>query len=75
MIFPAFFEPVSTALLLQETAVIALIWVMIQLKAFLTPLLAIVLQLKEQFNQCLPSSGLCNQILDLANRKLSCLTM
>ena len=47
IIFPAFFEPVSAALLLLETA-IALIWVMIQLKAFLTPLLATVLQLKEQ---------------------------
>ena len=50
IIFPAFFEPVSVALLLLETAVIALIWVMNQLKAFLTPLLATVLQLKEQFN-------------------------
>ena len=48
-IFPAFLEPVSEALLLLETAVIALIWVMIQLEAFLTPLLATVLQLKEQF--------------------------
>ena len=54
IIFPAFFDPVSAALLLLETAVIALIWVMIQLKAFLTPLLATVLQLKEQFNQRLP---------------------
>ena len=50
IIFPAFFEPVSAALLLLETAVIALIWVMTQLKAFLTPLLATVLQLKEQFH-------------------------
>ena len=50
-IFSAFFEPVSAAILLLETAVIALIWVMIQLKAFLSPLLATVLQLKEQFNQ------------------------
>ena len=49
IIFPGFFEPVSAALLLLETAVIALIWVMIQLKAFLTPLLATVLQLKEQY--------------------------
>ena len=49
IIFPAFFEPVSAALLLLETAAIALIWVMIQLKAFLTPLLATVLQLKEQY--------------------------
>ena len=45
----AFFEPVSAALLLLEKAVIALIWVMIQLKAFLTPLLATVLQMKEQY--------------------------
>ena len=37
IIFPAFFEPVSAALSLLETAVIALIWVMIQLKAILTP--------------------------------------
>ena len=50
-IFLAFLKPVSTALLLQETAVIALIWVMIQPEAFLTPLLATVLQLKEQGNQ------------------------
>ena len=52
--FPALFEPVSAALLLLETAFIALFWVMIQLGAFLTPLLATVLQLKEQFNQSLP---------------------
>ena len=51
IIFPAFLEPVSAALFLLKTAVIALIWAMIQLKAFLTPLLATVLQLKEQFNQ------------------------
>ena len=43
-----FLEPVSAALLLLETAVIALFWVMSLLKAFLTPLLATVLQLKEQ---------------------------
>ena len=49
IIFPAFFEPVSAALLLLETAVIALIWVMIQPKTFLTSLLATVLQLKEQY--------------------------
>ena len=49
IIFPAFFEPVSAALLLLETAVIALIWVMIQLEAFLTPLLSTVLQLEEQY--------------------------
>ena len=36
------------ALLLLETAVIALFWVMIQLKAYLTPLLATVLQLKKK---------------------------
>ena len=51
IIIPAFFEPVSAALLLLETVANAQIWVMIQLKAFLTPLLATVLQLKEQFNQ------------------------
>ena len=45
----AFLEPVSAALLLLETAVIALIWVMSLLKAFLTPLSAAVLQLKEQY--------------------------
>ena len=45
-IFSAFLEPVSAALLLLDTAVIALIWVMIQLEAFLTPLLATALQLK-----------------------------
>ena len=54
IIFPTFFGPASIALLLLETAVIALIWVMIQLKAFLTPLLATGLQLKEQINQRLP---------------------
>ena len=46
----AFFEPVSAALLLLQTAVIAPVWVMIQLQAFLTPLLATVFQLKGQFN-------------------------
>ena len=51
IIFPAFFEPNSAALLLLEMAVIALIWVMIQLKAFLTPLLAIVFQ--PNFIHCL----------------------
>ena len=54
IIFPAFSESVSAALLLLEKAVIALIWVMIQLEAFLTLLLATVLQLREQFNQRLP---------------------
>ena len=54
LIFSAFLEPVSAALLLLETAVIALIWVMILLEAFLTPSLATVLQLKEQFKQRLP---------------------
>ena len=48
-IFSAFLEPVSAVLLQLQTAVIALIWVMIQLKAFLTPLLATVLQLKEKY--------------------------
>ena len=46
LMFSAFLEPVSAALLLLDTAVIALIWVMIQLEAFLTPLLATALQLK-----------------------------
>ena len=54
IIFLAFFKPVSAALVLLETAVIALILVMIQLEAFLTPLLATVLLLIEQFNQCIP---------------------
>ena len=54
IISAAFLEPVSAALLLLETAVIALIWVMVQLEAFLTPFLATVLQLQEQFNQFLP---------------------
>ena len=35
--------------------------VMIQLEAFLTPLLATVLQLKEHLNQCLPNQTLSNQ--------------
>ena len=39
MITPAFFEPVSAALLVLETAVIVAVWVMIQLEAYLTPLL------------------------------------
>ena len=52
ILFLAFFEPVSAALSLVETAVIALIWVMIQLKAWL--LLATVLHMITQFNQCLP---------------------
>ena len=49
IIFPVFSEHVSAALLLLETAVIALIWVIIQLKAFLAPLLVTLLQLKEKF--------------------------
>ena len=49
IIFPAFFEPVSAALLLLETVVITLVRVMIQPKVFLTLLLATVLQLKEQY--------------------------
>ena len=53
-ISPAFCVPVSVVLLLLETAVTAPFWVMIQLVAFLTPLLATVLLLIEQFNQCLP---------------------
>ena len=47
IISPAFFEPVSADLLLLETTVIAPIWVMIQLEAFLMSLLATVLQLKD----------------------------
>ena len=39
----SFLEPVSEALFLLETAVIALTWVVIQLEAFLTPLLATAL--------------------------------
>ena len=54
-ISPAFSEPVSTVLLLLETAAIAPFWAMIQLEAFLSPLLATVLLLTEQFNQCLPN--------------------
>ena len=46
-ISPVFFQPVSAALLLLETAVIAPVLVMFPLDAFLTPLLATVLQLKE----------------------------
>ena len=53
-IFPAFFEPVSAALLLQEMAVVAPVWVMIQLESLLMPLLATVLRLINHFNQCLP---------------------
>ena len=44
----------ESTLLLLETAVIVPVWIMIQLEAYLTPLLATVLQLLEQFNQCLP---------------------
>ena len=65
---PAFFEPVSAALSLLEAAVFATVWVMIQLEAFLTPLLAIVLQLLEQFNQCQQFNQL-NQVLYTVNRK------
>ena len=54
IISTAFFDPVSAALLLLETAVIPPLWVMIQLESFLTPLLATILQLKEQSNQRLP---------------------
>ena len=46
-ISPLFFEPDSAALLLPETAVIAN-WVIILVEAFLTPLLATVLELAEQ---------------------------
>ena len=54
-ISPAFFDPFSAALKLLQTAVIGPVWVTIQHVAFLTPLLATVLQLIEQFNQCLLS--------------------
>ena len=54
MISPAFFESVSAALLLLETAIMVTFWVVIQLETYLTPLLATVLQLTEQFIQCLP---------------------
>ena len=53
-IAPAFFEQVSAILLILGTAFIATVWVMIQLEVFLTPWLATVLQLIEQFNHCLP---------------------
>ena len=69
--FPVFFEPVSAAFILLETAVIALISVMTQLKAILTPLLATVLQLKDQFNQPSYIIYLFNQILYIANRSFS----
>ena len=39
-IFPAFVDHVSAALLLLATAAVAPVWVVIQLEAFLTPLLA-----------------------------------
>ena len=50
---PAFIKSVSAALLLLETVVTVTVWVKIQLEAFLTPLLATVLQLIEHFIQCL----------------------
>ena len=43
----------SFEILLLETAVIATVWLMIQLEDFPTSLLATVLQLIEQFDQCL----------------------
>ena len=54
LISPALFETVSAALLLLEMEVIAQVWVMPQLEAYMTPLLATVLQLIEQFNVWLP---------------------
>ena len=45
---PGFFEHVAAALLLLVTAIIATVWVMIQLDVFPMPLLATVLQLIEQ---------------------------
>ena len=53
IIFPAFFEPTcfSSFIAARNGGYIALIWIIIQLKAFLTPLLATVSQLKEQFDQ------------------------
>ena len=48
---PAFFEPVSAALLLLETAVMVTVWLMNLLEAFPAPLLETVLQLIEQYNQ------------------------
>ena len=70
-IFSAFLEPASAALILLETAVIALIWLMIQLEAFLT-LLARVLQLKEQLNQQIfLNKYLFNQNLYIANRSFN----
>ena len=54
IISPAIFEPLSAASLLLETAVIAPVCVLIQLEAFLTPLVATVLQLIEKWNQCIP---------------------
>ena len=44
---------ITVAVLLLETVVIVPVWAMIQLEVFLTPLLATVLQLIEQFNQCI----------------------
>ena len=46
----AILEHVSAALLLLKTEIIAPVWVMIRLELFL---IFVVLQLIEQFNQCL----------------------
>ena len=54
IISPAFLNPNSADFFLLETAVNAHVWVMIQFEAFLTPLLATILLLKEQFDQCPP---------------------
>ena len=52
-ISPSFFEHVSVAVLLLQMVVIVPVWAMIQLESFQTPLLATVLQLIGQFNQCI----------------------
>ena len=65
-ISPAILEPVSAALLLLKTEVIAPVWVMIRLEVFL---IFGVLQLIEQFNQCLfKYTALFNQISYLGNK-------
>ena len=50
IISPVFFEPVSAALLLLATAGIVPFWVVIQLEAYLTPLLATGLQLTQIYS-------------------------
>ena len=68
---PAFIEPVSAASLLLETAFLAQVCLMNQLEAVMTPLFATVLQLLEQFNQCLTkytAQGFFNQNVLLPNQ-------